>query len=442
MTETVYAPGYALSAPSRRGARRDIAFWGFAAQIFVLVFLQKFVLPIPGAPISLPLVTLYAWGAYMLVTDRLHVSYLRLLMIGLMFAAVTVSQVVADKPISLLSYLEFLLLYAPFVFVWKVSREQHLRLMGLFQDAMLLGAAMVLLQLGWQAAFGLGNLPNLEKYVPGLLLIQGFNYAAPITWGEAFIRPNGLFFLEPSFASSFLSSALLIELMFFRRVWRIALYGGSLLGTVAATGVLMVLVAAVPLFLGRGGRGAVAAAAAGALGAVAAYYTGVLAHLTGRVAELGMRNSSGFQRLIAPTQQLDGVFDDPSRLFTGAGAGNAIETNVSLWPAVKVMVEYGAFPSVLFLATVAACMLGSANGPLALALFVAFNFTGGFLLNPVSVIQILVLVSLLAVREEPQVAPPPRGHVVHLRRRVLVSRAARLQRPGRPRLVSLEDRLP
>jgi hypothetical protein len=284
------------------------------------------------------------------------------------------------------------------------------RLMSVFQDAMLLGAAMVILQLAWQAAFGLGNAPNLEKFVPKLLLLQGFNYAAPITWGEAFIRPNGLFFLEPSFVSSFLASALLVELMFFRRMWRILFYGGALLGTVAATGILMVLVAAVPLLAGRRGRVVMLAALAGALGVAAAYYTGVLGHLTGRFAELGMRNSSGFQRLVAPLEQLGGVFAEPSHLVTGVGAGNAVEMNVSLWPLAKVMVEYGALPGMLFLVAVAACMLRSANAPLALALFVAFNFTGGFLLNPVTVIQILVLVSLLAVRAElaPGSLPGPR----------------------------------
>lgn len=433
MTYAAHATAYGQAAQPPRALRRDLAYWGFAAQIFILVFLQKFVLPVPGAPVSLPLVTLYAWLAYMLLSNRLHVSYPRLAMLSLFFAAATISQIIANRPISLLSYLEFLILYSPFVFIWRVPAQQHVRLMSVFQDAMLLGAAMVILQLAWQAAFGLGNAPNLEKFVPKALLLQGFNYAAPITWGEAFIRPNGLFFLEPSFVSSFLASALLVELMFFRRMWRILLYGGALLGTVAATGILMVLVAAVPLLAGRRGRVVVLAAMAGAIGVVAAYYTGVLAHLTGRFAELGMRNSSGFQRLVAPLEQLGGVFAEPSHLVTGVGAGNAVETNVSLWPLAKVMVEYGALPGVLFLAAVAACMLGTANAPLALALFVAFNFTGGFLLNPVTVIQILVLVSLLAVRAE----PPRRAPSLRMPR--LVGRSSggalpHLPRRSRPRL--------
>ena len=430
MTEAVYAPDYVRNAPPRQAAGRDVAYWAFAAQILILVFLQKFVLPLPGAPISLPLVTLYGWFAFMLLTDRLHVSYPRLMLIGLLFASATVSQIIANRPISLLSYVEFLLLYAPFVFVWRISTEQHVRLMNVFQDAMLVGAAMVILQLAWQAALGMGNAPNLERFVPKFLLLQGFNYAAPIAWGESFVRPNGFFFLEPSFASSFLSSALLIELMSFRRMWRILLYGGALLGTVAATGILMVLVAAPLLFAGRRRRGVVLAAVAGALGAVAAYYTGVLEHLTGRFSELGMRNSSAFQRLVAPFEQLNGVFADPARLVTGVGAGNAVETNVSLWPVVKVMVEYGAFPGAVFLVTIAICVLGAANGPLAVALFVAFNFTGGFLLNPVSVIQMLMLVSLLAVREPRAVSIPP-AHLRTLHRRALT---AQLPRRGRPRL--------
>ncbi|HSV04621.1 MAG TPA: hypothetical protein VLI41_15605 [Phenylobacterium sp.] len=398
MTDAAHAIPYVPAAHPQDLVRRDLAYWGFAAQIVVLVLLQKFVLPIPGAPISLPLVTLYGWLAYMLLTSRLHVSYPRLLMVGVFFATATISQVIANRPISLLSYLELLLLYSPFVLVWKVTAQQHLRLMSVFQDAMLIGAAMVFVQLASQAAFGLGDLPSLEKFVPKFLLLQGFNYAPPIAWGDAFIRPNGFFFLEPSFASSFLAAALLIELMFFHRMSRVLVYGGALLGTVAATGILMVLIAGAPLMLARRGRAVVLAAAAGALGIVTAYYSGLLEHLTGRFAELGLRNSSGFQRLVAPLHQLSGVFADPAHLVTGLGAGNAIENGVSLWPIAKVMVEYGALPGVLFLAAMGTCMLGTANAPLALALFVAFNFTGGFLLNPVSVIQILLLVSFLAIR--------------------------------------------
>jgi hypothetical protein len=406
MAHVVYMPlGRNENAAAQGRVRSgDLSDWMFSAQLFILVFLQKLVLPLgSGLPISLPLVTLYGWLAYMVVSSRLHVSGVRLAFAGLLFAAATVSQILASRPSSLLSFVQFLLLYLPFVLNWRVTGDKYLRLMGAFQNFMLVGAAMVFVQLAWQAAFGLGNQPNLEDFVPKNFLLHGYNYEAPIAWGHKFVRPNGFFFLEPSFASSFLATALVIELMFFRRVGRILLYGAAMLGTVAATGFVVALVGGpLALLARRDGRAAFAAAVAGIVFVVAAYWTGVLGLLLGRVSELGSPGSSGWERLIAPTIQLRSVYNDSTNIFVGVGAGNSVETNVSLWPLVKVVVEYGAFAGLLFVLFLTASMGRSVNRALAIALFIAFNFTGGFLLMPVTVIQILFLVSMLKLAPSPE----------------------------------------
>jgi hypothetical protein len=145
-------------------------------------------------------------------------------------------------------------------------------------------------------------------------------------------------------------------------------------------------------------------ALAGAVGVLAAFSTGALDLLTGRISELSSPGSSGWQRLIAPLLQLQDVYSDPAYVLTGVGAGNSVETDVSLWPVAKVMVEYGALAGLLFMIFMAACMGRSLNKPLAFALFVAFNFTGGFLLTPVTVIQIMLLVPLFAPLRGPEPA--------------------------------------
>jgi hypothetical protein len=82
--------------------------------------------------------------------------------------------------------------------------------------------------------------------------------------------------------------------------------------------------------------------------------------------------------------------------------------NISTWPVVKVMVEYGALAGILFLTYVGLCMSRSSNRPLALALFVAFGFTGGFMLLPVTVIQIMFLVCLLRIDDDARAMPDAR----------------------------------
>jgi hypothetical protein len=382
-------------------ALHDLSYWAFALQIFSLIFLQKLAIPIGRLPISVPMITLYAFLAIMVLRIQLHVSPLRVTAVGLLFAVTLVTQIIISKPISAPSFLQFLLLYLPFLFVWRLSGEKYLSLMNVFQNGMIIAGAMVFAQLASQMVLGMGNAPNLESFVPAKFLLPGYNYAAPIAWGQRFVRPNGFFFLEPSFVSSFLASALIIELMFFHRLWRAIYYGAALLGTVAATGIVMILVAAPLLLARRDIRAAALTGFAGIVGVIAALATGALDTLLSRFSELGSPGSSAFQRLIAPLLYLRDVYADPDKVMTGVGAGNSNEIGVSLWPMAKVMIEYGALAGIVFMVFLAICMGRSVNKPLALALFITYNFTGGFLLVPITVIQILLLVCLLQV-----VAPP------------------------------------
>jgi hypothetical protein len=376
---------------------RDLSYWVFAFQIFSLVFLQKFALPVGKLPISVPMITLYVCLAVLVLKSQLYISPLRLTAVGLLFAVTLVTQITIRKPISAPSFLQFLLLYLPFLFVWRVSGEKYLKLMGVFQNAMIIAGAMVFVQLASQMVLGLGNAPNLEIFVPHKFLLPGYNYAAPITWGQKFVRPNGFFLLEPSFVSSFLASALIIELLFFHRLWRIIYYAAALLGVVAATGIVMTLIAAPLLLARRNFRAAAVTGFAGIIGAIAALATGAADLLLGRFSELGSPRSSAFQRLIAPLLYLRDVYVDPSKVLTGVGAGNSNEVGVSLWPVAKVMIEYGALSGIIFMIFLAICMGRSVNKPLALALFITYNFTGGFLLVPITVIQILLLACLLQI---------------------------------------------
>lgn len=421
------APRPRTSGPALRDDLRtgELEFWAFGLQLLVLIFLQKFVLPLSATtPISLPLVTLYGWIGFMILRNRLEISPQRLIAFGALLSATVISQFLVGRSFSTLSLLQFLLLYAPLMFAWRIPRTSYLRLMNLFQTAMLVGCLMVFLQLGSQAVLGLGNTLNMEEYVPPRLLLQGYNYHAPISWGAAFIRPNGFFFLEPSFASSFLACALVIELVFFHRLWRILVYAGALIGTMGATGMLMVIVAGPLLIARQNFRVALMTAVAGIVLAAIGFATGAFDSLVGRFSELSSPGSSAWQRLVAPLISLQDVFANPKYVVTGLGAGNNLEVNISTWPVVKVMVEYGALAGILFLTYVGLCMSRSPNRPLALALFVAFGFTGGFLLLPVTVIQIMFLICLLRIDEPPAVVrQAPRGRGGPARRRGIATMA-------------------
>lgn len=398
----------ASAAP--RAGERDIAYWAYAALVLSLVFLQKLVVPVSAtAPISLPLVVLYGVLGLLMVRDKLSISPVRLAAFGALLTAAVVGQLLVGRSFSTMSLMLFLMLYVPLMFTYEVSSRRYLRLLDVFQGAMLVGAGMVFLQLAMQAALGAGNTLNMEDYIPRKFLLPGYNYSATLSWGAAFIRPNGFFFLEPSFCSLFIASALIIEILFFHRLWRTLFYAVALIGSTGATGIIAVVLAAPFILAKLNARAMLAVIVAAVCIGVVGFATGSLDQLTGRIYELSNPTSSGWQRIVAPLVRLNEIFRDPRYVFTGLGAGNSNELNISVWPVAKVMMEYGALAGIFFMVFMATCMWRSPNRALAFGLFVIFNFTGGFLLVPISVINIVMLICLLTPNQALDVGPRRRA---------------------------------
>jgi hypothetical protein len=80
-------------------------------------------------------------------------------------------------------------------------------------------AIIILFQFGIQRITGHKAPINMFAVMPKAIMVGGYTYNAPYpNWDSPFSRPNGFFFLEPSFVSFFTASALIIEIMFFRRL--------------------------------------------------------------------------------------------------------------------------------------------------------------------------------------------------------------------------------
>jgi hypothetical protein len=401
MSVEVSRPNRAANAPSlalMRAAKANAALGSFlvGGLVLVMIFLQKFVFPFTSTiAINIPVIAVYGVVAVMVVRLQFQIAPARMAAFALLFTGIFISQIMAVGEPSTLSLLQFLILYFPLVFVWPVTEERYLSILGVFQNAMLVVGAMVGIQLLSQVIFGMGTTPDIELYVPRQFLLPGYNYHSQIQWGNPFIRPDGFFFLEPSFVSSFLACALVTELMFFHRLWRTAFYAAALLGCVAATGLLL-LALAVPFLIPRQTPRMLAAAGLiAAIALVGAGGAGVLNSMFSRISELGTPGSSGFERLVAPLVKLNELWADPRFVIAGAGAGGNAEGGTSTWPVVKVMVEYGVVTGIAFMALLVACAIRAPNRAVAFAFFIVFNFTGGFLATPVSVIQFWLLLALM-----------------------------------------------
>ena len=110
---------------------------------------------------------------------------------------------------------------------------------------------------------------------------------------------------------------------------------------------------------------------------------------------------------------------DPGGWLAGHGAGQITTDFGNAWPMVKLTYEYGLPTAVAWLALFVAAIWGRENVGYRIAVFVVFQFTGGYLLSP-----IMVLFVALSLRDVRGRAPSARG--------VQPSRAARVcQAPAR-----------
>jgi hypothetical protein len=87
-------------------------------------------------------------------------------------------------------------------------------------------------------------------------------------------------------------------------------------------------------------------------------------------------------------------------MIAGTGAGSTLPDLGTPWPVLKLLNEYGLLSSVSFCVLYLTGAVGAFNLPLKVALSLIFNFTGGYLLNPVMVELIAILFFITPPRDQ------------------------------------------
>ena len=380
----------------------------FSIILFSLIYLQKISLPLGGdQQVSLTILPFYAGVAYGLGVGVLQVNAVRLLLYAVLMITMTASALASGAVLSAPGLLLILIVYLPFVTEARVTREQFLKLGDVFQNLMIVPCVIVFVQILFEFGSGYHTL-SLEPLLPKPFLMQGFLYEAPYRFGQRFVRANGFFMLEPSFIAMFAACALVVEVSVRRRLGRMALYAGALGASLGATGYVLAAAAAPVLLARLPPRAFVALALLALLAGVGAVASGAAEGQLSRLGELGTPGTSGYGRVTQPFEQLITAAERPEALVTGVGAGN-IEKGASTWPVTRVVLEYGFIPALAFLVFQVATFAGTPWLAAAVGLFVVFNFTGGYLPNPVPIILTYVLVAAVRIdRERKAVARPTR----------------------------------
>jgi hypothetical protein len=380
----------------------------FAAQICAVLFLQRVVIPGLGIEVGVILMPLGIFALYFFAPIQLPLR--RAAFYGLLVLLAMISQFTVHAAISTSSFALLLVAYLPFLVEIQVSRETYLRCLSFFQDAMLFVCGVLLLQHAWMVVLGGNSFPKIEDILPANWVIQGFNYFQPLFYGSTYFKPNAFFFKEVSFLSQFLTLAFVVEIVFFMRYWRLALYLACLFSTFAGTGLLMLLLISPFLIIRLPGRSALLIAGLAFAVCLAAVVTGWWDLVGNRVNEFQTADTSGYARFTWPFLQAWSSLSDSSNLLSGLGAGimerRMQAVDILLAPA-KLIIEYGPAVAVAFYAMyINATFVNVPSLRLAAALFVLYNLGGGFLLDLTIVNTVVLLGSILR--------PPPRPLPIRL----------------------------
>lgn len=374
------------------------AAWAFGAvNVLSLILLQSFGIPFAGSSVQLCLPVYFASFALFVFGLKLSIAPLRLVLYGLMVGAMLLSQIFSGAATDLPALMLVLLLYAGFVIEIPVEDHVLRRIFGLFQKLMMGIAALVFLQHAVQFTIGPAYWPSLWS-LPSQIIFPGYNYLQPFDYGSPYIKPNGVFFLEASFVSQFLAIALVVELVMFRRIWALGLFGVAMFASLAGSGLLILALAAPVLAMRAPPRlwlaGAALLTVAG-IGATALGWTEVTGR---RIAEFGTPGSSAYNRYVRPLQQMGELVQEPERVVVGHGAGRAPIGDVGddTLPVSKMAYEYGFVAMILLVILMVVAMFGGGTSTrIATLLFLYYNLGGGGLSVPVYVLMPALLAANL-----------------------------------------------
>jgi hypothetical protein len=354
-------------------------------QMCALIYLQKFSI---GGKLSVSMLIMLAGITWMVVSRNMRFVGPRLACYLVFVTCCLWSQSLVGGG-SLLSFLELILLYGCMTVYTTVSETTYRQIVNRFIVLMILPACIIIVQYTYQRVTGLGDPISMTPLVPKSLVMQGYIYEAHDPWNSPFMRPNGFFFLEPSFVSAFTASAAILEIIYFRRLHCIVLMIVATIMSTGATGVSMLVIAA-PFLLTRETPSVIMMATITAVVVFsAAYMLDASLPLLSRAGELQNAGSSGGFRVLLPADKLVTLVLDPSYSFIGDGAGAIMGGNP--WPIVKIVNEYGLLAMISFVFLFTLGISGDFNLlPLKVALSIVFMFTGGYLLNP-PMVELLVI---------------------------------------------------
>lgn len=382
--------------------------------------LQRFALPFGGlplnvvGPIGLVLAVYYLWTGALVLDQRRVAALLILAAASLLGTLVSVALSITRLPVPTWTSLsQFLLLcsFAVVTFRDQVDEKRFFRAVNACHA--FIGIAGIL---QFAVQFSGLSMFTFRGYAPDSLLYpdNSWNDAYQIP-GSHYMKANGFFLVEPSVYSQVMAIGLAIEIVYFRRLSRLAIFSLGLVLSVSGTG-WMVLGAFVAGAVTRmGGRGlaiGIGTVVCGllALGVLSVALPDVFEVLLSRVDEFSSPGSSGHQRFITPWWVLAQAIEwAPWTAFVGLGAGTSerliLPYQYGMSTPLKIVIEYGLPALGAFFALFLAANRTPGQSAILPAALMWFLFTGTYVQFPPILYSVLLLVAVARLRQSPAAAP-------------------------------------
>ena len=402
-----------------------------ATQLFLTVTLaaslalQRFAIPAGDAGVDIVgpvgvLLAAIALARGALVLDRRRLGFFLLLMLWSIVGSLAraLYRDPFNVPLSITSLGQFLLLNAFCVLSFSEPLDER-KFFQTFTALLGVVAAGGILQFFLQFV-GISFFQFTGLLPAAVLFEAGYNLVIPVGIA-ALNKSNGLVLLEPSFFSQMMALALIIEIVVFRRLFYLLLFGLGLVVAFSGTGLLVFGGFLVIASAGMGVRGfqlaVVTLVVCVVLAAVATQVSPDFVHVfSNRMDEVNQPGSSGFIRFQAPFMTLQSAWSrDPTGWLFGIGAGATRHLNVafdlSSNTPTKVVLEYGVPALFLYVMMILTAARSHTQRILTLPCMILLFFCGsyeqqGAILFP---IYLLICVAKLRPASANASAPPSRS---------------------------------
>ncbi len=382
----------------------------FAFEVFCVTFLEKFAIPLNLEPLgisvdlgSVELLLPLTYIAMIVLTFfvGIRVDINRLIWFSVFAICALISILTLSTPMKPQSLILFLVINIPFLFVVDVSRTTYRRMLKIFQDVMIFFGIVVLIQYAVEIIWSWRAWPDLDRIVPETFRFVGYNYIQPIRFGSRLMKPSGVFFLEVSYVSQWTALALALEIVYFKRVWRMIFYSGIVVSLFAGTGILLILLCS-PVLLARvSWRTILGVLAIGVTCILIAIQINWYQQVNHRFTEYKHTGSSSNHRFIEPLEVLGDTLQKKNMLFTGEGPGTIPKGGAQVWWTVtKLAYEYGLLTTIaFFIFYTSMVFVGAPSLRIAVVLYVLFFLMSGTSI-PVYQVLILIIGGLFRIRNE------------------------------------------